>query len=92
MCEFKPGDEVVYVGVLSGYGHGLERSLLTKGAVYTVSRTIICSKTQRVGITVVGYGPAVLGSSFRKVQRLDISEWLDTATKFEEPKRKRANA
>lgn len=99
MCEFKPGDEVAVVeGCLD------EPILLVVGAVHTVMdvkdfgdqcgpRVFLHgvdngSEWPEDGRLWFGFDPG----KFRKVQRRDLSAWLKTATKFEEPKRKKANA
>lgn len=97
MCEFKPGDELVCVSSLFG-PHVV-------GAQYTVA-AVIASGTVTDRFLFIedaiqlhelpwvendeewGFAPGC----FRKVQHRDLSAWLRTATKFEEPKRKKANA
>jgi len=95
MCDFKPGDEVVCVQDESV--HWNISSGLTVGAIYTVADVfedkVGYDQFRRdIGIRLVEVAPpgrfsGFKASWFRKVQRRDLSAWLDTATDFEEPTR-----
>lgn len=95
MCEFKPGDEVVCVK-----SDPCSPRLTHKGCVYVVSEIVRAGNGDALALHGVDNGaefgpPHFYGHNpvrFRKTQRRDIFEWLKTATKFEEPKRKKANA
>lgn len=95
MCEFKPGDEVVCVRS----DHN-SPCLTHKGCVYVVSGIVKARKRYALALHGVDNGapfgpPYFYGHNpdrFRKVQRRDLTAWLKTATKFEGPKRKKANA
>jgi len=90
MCDFKPGDEVVYVGGDVGLP-GIGQSQLSKGSVYVVFSVHLHPHFDLVGVRVVGYGPVVVANSFRKVERrndsLSIEAFLTIKPGFEEPKR-----
>lgn len=88
MCDFKPGDEVVCVddapwgGFTTAVGvsrpHGIKR-----GATYTVAALGVCEWDGSTNVWLKevrnnadrGYRAA----RFRKVQRRDLSAWLETA-------------
>ena len=94
MCGFKPGDEVVCVN--DQYVHGLCRGIV-KGEVYTIravvrpvnGRNIVVDHARwLVELEEVTWDtgcPHIRGAyrpeRFRKVQRRDISAWLETAAK-----------
>lgn len=104
MCDFKPGDEVVCVDAAPancpGFRNDKAQVNIVVGLIYTVESVFISNT--RLGITLTapetkwtmrqggdgGYNAA----RFRKVQRRDISQWLETETDYEEPKRKKATA
>lgn len=100
-CDFKPGDEVVCVG--DGlWSHRAAPFWMfwrrrvrgpLRGRTYVVRDIALCS--DGVGIRLLGVpDPSRTGwwcaSEFRKVQRRDLSAWLQTADGFSEPTRKRA--
>lgn len=96
MCDFKPGDEVVCIAVPDGvenlgfWRQLFYRSPVSVGRVYTVSD--ISRRGDLVLIRLKGVRNATpshwfAAHWFRKVQRRDMSQWLETATDFEEPKR-----
>lgn len=100
-CDFKPGDEVVYVGRVVSSPDDLadirpDSGLLEKGRVYVVEHVFVDPFWGDVGITVVGVrsdhhtgGFSVY--AFRKVQRrktdLSIEAFLTIKPGFEEPRR-----
>lgn len=98
MCDFKPGDEVVFIGnpdfiIEAGGGMG---DVLEKDVVYTVEDIGFVAPFACVLISghhnskrSDGFYAAMV---FRKVQRRDLSAWLKTATKFEGPKRAKVDA
>lgn len=94
MCEFKPGDEVVCVddSVIDTRRAWLSPPKRTES--YAVAEVFMFRGEPHVRLVElqntgdIGYR----ARRFRKVQRRNLSEWLNTATKFEEPKRKKANA
>lgn len=92
MCEFKPGDEVVCVD--SKPRHHSHTGLV-ENCVYIVKRVRPARFCSGIVVDVVGVippGDGFFPDRFRKVQRRDISQWLETATDYEEPKRKKAKA
>lgn len=106
MCEFKPGDEVVCVdagpvrpGEIQALGHGDSVPAIA-GQIYTVKGFGVWPGDWVTPVVYLveiknddrGDDMGFLPRRFRKVQRRDLSAWLNTATKFEEPKRKKANA
>lgn len=107
MCEFKPGDEVVCVWLTSSIeatgfvSVGSTYVIREVDLFRNAQGDPVPSKTtgNMIGVRLVGVYPVIRGieakfdaTYFRKVQRRDISQWLETATDFEEPKRKKANA
>lgn len=97
MCDFKPGDEVVCVDAFVCEGKQPEVEV---GGVYEIVRVYPIPQWMTESRRWVGRGPAptvavfVRGHAegypaqwFRKVQRRDLSAWLETATDFEEPTR-----
>lgn len=93
MCDFKPGDEVVCVDARSR-NETLWPSPLVEGQTYVVSRLVTTSRTLSscmcaheatdVFLMLAGLtSPSITGgfhpTRFRKVQRLDLSAWLETA-------------
>lgn len=96
MCEFKPGDEVVCVDASINPFWG--QTALVEGSVYIIRRVVnggcavhlveLLSAPEQYGRCDRGF----IASRFRKVPRRDISQWLETATDYEEPKRKKAKA
>lgn len=102
MCDFKPGDEVQVIAVGSESGRFIavgqihtirEVSPLRDGE----GRNYANIHGETVGVKLVGikaYRPNSVHtdghfspSLFRKLQRRDLSAWLETATDFEEPTR-----
>lgn len=79
MCDFKPGDEVVCVSsTFHTYGEDAADIFPTKGQVYTVHSFV--SDDEGVWVVLCEvlshlYDPSL----FRKVQRRDLSAWLETA-------------
>lgn len=104
MCEFRPGDEVVWVdsdgdplaliydlwmGVFNPDAHPLEIEGVLK----------VTAVVQHPHLPMIwGLGFEGSGSdlyphfSYRKVQRRDLTAWLSTTNTIEEPKRKPAKA
>ncbi len=101
MCDFKPGDEVVCVDAVGSKFTRLGYAPpLVEGQTYEISdifevRTALSGKLSgQIGVALAGLEWGVNGvrgawtpSRFRKVQRRDLSTWLETATDFEEPTR-----
>lgn len=91
MSDFKPGDEVVCVAGRDPRGLATTASaVFEEGVVYVVANVILWRG--EVGLVIAGmpsdHPSGAYGARFfRKVQRRDLSAWLATATKFEEPKR-----
>jgi hypothetical protein len=97
MCDFKVGDEVVCVDD-STPSHGVYYwNPVVVGTVYRVAWVGL--RPDFVGDTVIGlaghpnrhwlsgYDYGYFPHRFRKVQRRDLSAWLETSTDVEEPKR-----
>lgn len=92
MCDFEPGDEVVCV-------RAGRFPVTSVGEVYIVERVWLHPKDGAT-LDLVGQDNGARGAGFwghnpdrfRKVQCRDLTSWLKTATNFEEPKRKKANA
>jgi len=85
MCDFKPGDEVVVVWL--GGPRDEARTSLKIGDRCTITQNL---PGGGVLIAEAPPPPPTRGwreACFRKVQRRDLSAWLETATDFEEPKR-----
>lgn len=97
---FAPGDEVVCVDDAPRIPERSWSGTIKKGTVYTVAGLTTPPPYHpdhgQVGLVIdgapntcavygveLGYPP----DRFRKVQRRDLTEWLSTATDFEEPKR-----
>ena len=78
MCDFKPGDEVVCVDA----ENTLPDWPLTEGAIYTVL-SVGLGAGNLVWLRVTSESHAAQSgwrhSRFRKVQRRDLSAWLETA-------------
>lgn len=102
MCDFKPGDEVVVVktGPQSGLFISVgDIHVIREVSPVHDQDGIPCPWSDGVtlGVKLVGIAAAKPDSVhrdahfhpmlFRKVQRRDLSAWLETATDFEEPKR-----
>lgn len=101
MCDFKPGDEVVCIAkarvrpapqwmfwtrrVRDGNPFG-RRALIVADVSFGTAESF-----PEIGaiawIRLSGVEGWFSARSFRKVQRRDLSAWLETATDFEEPKR-----
>lgn len=93
MCDFKPGDEVVCVdAVASKFTRLGYAPPLVEGQTYEISdifevRTALSGKLSgQIGVALAGLEWGVNGvrgawtpSRFRKVQRRDLSAWLETA-------------
>ena len=88
-----PGDHVICVDN-SPRGRGAERHLAALAQLVVGRQYTVRGWAQSGGILLaelvapdeaLGYG--WFRSRFRKVQRRDLSEWLETSTDFEEPKR-----
>ncbi len=95
MCGFRVGDEVVYVG-----SDGIPRlpeherfGRLKRGDIVTVSVVAPWRETDLIAIILKEY-PGIWFDArcFRKVQRRDISAWLETAAKDTEHLDRRAPA
>lgn len=86
-CDFKPGDEVVYIGRTR---HDLQPAPLGIGSMHVVEW--VGEVLGDVCVMVPSITDFVTASSFRKVQRRNLTEWLSQKTKFEEPKRVGENA
>lgn len=94
MCDFKPGDEVICVVGAAPYTlHGRTYELVV-GQTYTIAAVAAAGQRTDLGriasgephVQLVEFGhvetPTVWGvmaSRFRKVQRRDLSAWLETA-------------
>lgn len=98
-CDFKPGDEVVCVNASHREPVRSHVRYPVEGETYTVlwvneSRTnpgaLRCGLAGLEWTTRQGTKGGHAVWRFRKVQRRDLSAWLETATDFEEPKVKRA--
>ncbi|MFN4296770.1 MAG: hypothetical protein ACK4FB_07990 [Brevundimonas sp.] len=104
-CDFKPGDEVVVVAVgeVSGcfISVGQVHVVREVSLVHDeFGNPIAFDDGEKCGVKLVGIYAQRPGSVhrdghfhpsyFRKVQRRDLSAWLETATDYEEPKVKRA--
>jgi hypothetical protein len=98
-CDFKPGDEVVCVERIAWDGPAPRWMFWTrrrlrgygpkKDHVYVVEWVgSVSSLVGGVGLEFAQW-PNIQWASryFRKVQRRDLSAWLETSTDFEEPKR-----
>ena len=87
MCDFKPGDEVVCVDDRRSFNPlRLPVNPPPKGSVWTVSKVGFRKDTGELSIWLVGFAnPTPCGDvgffprRFRKVQRRDLSAWLQTA-------------
>lgn len=88
MCDFKPGDEVVYIG--GGGNSGLRSSGVELNSVHIVKEIAVIGGYPSVWVDAHYWW--ICSSSFRKVQRRNLTEWLSQKTKFEEPKRIGENA
>lgn len=94
MCEFKPGDEVVPIKI-NPDDPGYRNRVKIANRVHIVEYVGVWSGVVFVRLVGQDSGHPCGGwnaRGFRKVQRRDISQWLETATDFEEPKRKKAKA
>lgn len=102
MCDFKPGDEVAYIGPDTDpsdpyRGLRLRTGLLTVGAVYTVVDLVVNrGLPDDIGVVLREVkSPRLDGAfsvrAFRKVQKpksdLSIESFLTIKPGFEEPKR-----
>lgn len=94
MCDFKPGDEVVCVEGAAGRFPGLGWVCLVEGATYTISEVWREGEIGETGLRIPEDGTVQLvefghlrcgnhcgfrASRFRKVQRRDLSAWLNTS-------------
>lgn len=89
MCDFKPGDEVVclYAGPWFRVGTG-DRDLSGPKEFEVCRINSLEHAHGLIGLFLDGHGDESFASHlFRKVQRRDLSAWVETATDFEEPKR-----
>lgn len=75
MCDFKPGDEVVYVG--GGTNPELRQSGVKPNSVHTVKKIAVIGGYPSVWIDAHDWW--ICSSSFRKVQRRNLTEWLNTS-------------
>lgn len=94
MCDFKPGDEVVCVDDTDLFGVAVKGGVYLCEAMETLPLGFLactaCRKRNiviRLANTVHPLGWLFCSCQFRKVQRRDLTAWLETATDFEEPKR-----
>lgn len=102
MCDFKPGDEVVCVVGAGPYQFNGRTYELVVGQIYTIAAVAAAGQRTDLGrigsaephVQLVEFGHVetptvwgVLAGRFRKVQRRDLTAWVETATDFEEPKR-----
>jgi|GEM_PF-2350412 len=102
MCDFNPGDEVVVVkvGPQSGLFISVgDTHVIREASLVHDQFGIPCpwGDGEAWGVKLVGIAAVKPNSVhrdahfhpalFRKVQRRDLSAWLETATDFEEPKR-----
>ena len=94
MCDFKPGDKVIcVVGGAPCTLHGRTYELVV-GQTYTIAAVAAAGQRTDLGwigsgephVQLVEFGHVetptvwgVLASRFRKVQRRDLSAWLETA-------------
>ena len=102
MCDFKPGDEVVFIGdpdeqPIEGYADCTVK--LVRGAVYRCTGLFddgvvctCCGHSLWVTLVEGGEGDEWSACSFRKVQHRDLNAWLATENTIEEPKRTPAAA
>lgn len=94
MCDFKPGDEVICVVGASPYTLHERTYELVEGQTYTIAAVAAAGQRTHLGrigsgephVQLVEFGHVetptvwgVLASRFRKVQRRDLSAWLETA-------------
>lgn len=102
MCDFRVGDEVVFIGQTADpsdpyFPFRRVSGLLTKGSVYTVEGIVLNPfLLDDVGLLLVGVKSphptrAFCWRGFRKVERktdrVDLTEWLSQPSDFEEPNR-----
>lgn len=94
MCDFKPGDEVIcVVGAAPHTINGRTYELIV-GQAYTIAAVAAAGQRTDMGrigsgephVQLVEFGHVetpkvwgVLASRFRRVQRRDLSAWLETA-------------
>lgn len=78
MCDFKPGDEVIYVGPIKPTAMTIQ-SGLEVGSIHTVISVETHALFGYVGIRIAARPLPVMAYSFRKVQRRDLGAWLSTA-------------
>lgn len=86
MCDFKPGDEVVYAGrdgVPMRSDHR-EAHDIKRGMVFIVSAVTPWKDTDLAALQLRGMSPSRWFDSrcFRKVQRRDLSAWLASAVEM----------
>lgn len=82
MCDFKPGDEVVCV--YQGPWIDLDTGLVTDGPPFGEVCLVdgVEIDKGRAGLFLRGHGSeSYVARLFRKVQRRDLSAWLETAAK-----------
>lgn len=93
MCDFKPGDEVVCVEGAAGSFPELGWVCIAEGATYTVAEVWREGEIGETGLAIPAGGMVQLveighvrsgnhcgfrATRFRKVQRRDLSAWLET--------------
>lgn len=82
MCDFKPGDEVIYVGrdgVRERTDH-VSDERLKRGMTFTVLVLAPWKNSDIIAMRLAGYGEQWFDTRvFRKVQPRDLSAWLDTS-------------
>lgn len=96
MCEFNVGDEVVRYRENGGLPClGDTTGVPPIGHVGKITKIGI-NKDGEVWFDIDNWPSdpryALDPEEFRKVQRRDISQWLETATDYKEPKREKAKA
>jgi len=95
MCDFKPGDEVVYIGdegVPKIPEHG-RCANVSRGDTFTVVGVSPWRDTDLIALILHEHpGKWFDARCFRKVQRRDLTAWLATENTIEDPIRKREKA
>lgn len=79
MCDFRVGEEVVYVGGRAPLHRPDQPSGLQVGSVHKIREILIHPIYGDVGIKIDARKNPIFASSFRRPQRRNLTEWLSTS-------------